>query len=275
MPRFGPGARRTSQPTGAPPRPESATPSSSRSRSGGSPNCTPRAMRCRTGRPSGAAACRSPNRSCSTRSWPPMTRHDWCWPSSGSTTPRRPCWSRAPRRSAPTSTRDPRRRDLGAGLLRTRGRLRSGEPADHRHDGRATNYVVNGQKLWASGGAHADWCLLLARTDPDAPKRKGHLVLPAGHDHAGYRRAADPQRHRRLALLRDLPQRRRHPGRQPGRRRECRVAGRAGDAGRRARHDDAGTGRAAGQCRLPVAGPVAARSTTRSWQTGWRSSRSS
>ncbi|MCX2929736.1 acyl-CoA dehydrogenase family protein [Mycobacterium sp. CVI_P3] len=40
-----------------------------------------------------------------------------------------------------------------------------------RKDG--ANYVVNGQKLWASGGAHADWCLLLARTDPDAPKRKG------------------------------------------------------------------------------------------------------
>jgi alkylation response protein AidB-like acyl-CoA dehydrogenase len=35
------------------------------------------------------------------------------------------------------------------------------------------SYLVNGQKLWASGGAHADWCLLLARTDPDAPKRKG------------------------------------------------------------------------------------------------------
>ena len=34
-------------------------------------------------------------------------------------------------------------------------------------------FVVNGQKLWASGGLHADWCLLLARTDPDAPKRKG------------------------------------------------------------------------------------------------------
>ena len=40
-----------------------------------------------------------------------------------------------------------------------------------RRDGE--NFVVNGQKLWASGGMYADWCLLLARTDPDAPKRKG------------------------------------------------------------------------------------------------------
>jgi alkylation response protein AidB-like acyl-CoA dehydrogenase len=40
-----------------------------------------------------------------------------------------------------------------------------------RRDG--DTYVVNGQKLWASWAAHADRCLLLARTDPAAPKRHG------------------------------------------------------------------------------------------------------
>lgn len=40
-----------------------------------------------------------------------------------------------------------------------------------RRDG--GTYIVDGQKLWASGALHADWCLLLARTDPDAPKRRG------------------------------------------------------------------------------------------------------
>ena len=35
------------------------------------------------------------------------------------------------------------------------------------------HFLVNGQKIWTSGGAIADWGLLLARTDPAAPKHKG------------------------------------------------------------------------------------------------------
>ena len=35
------------------------------------------------------------------------------------------------------------------------------------------NYIVNGQKIWTSMAREADQCILLARTDPDAPKNKG------------------------------------------------------------------------------------------------------
>ncbi|MGI8927275.1 MAG: acyl-CoA dehydrogenase family protein [Tepidiformaceae bacterium] len=35
------------------------------------------------------------------------------------------------------------------------------------------DFVMNGQKIWTSGGHLADWGWLAARTDPDAPKHKG------------------------------------------------------------------------------------------------------
>ena len=58
--------------------------------------------------------------------------------------------------------------------------------------------MVNGQKLWASGGTHADWCLLLARTDPDAPKRKGisYFLLDMKTPGIDVRRSATPSARR-------------------------------------------------------------------------------
>ena len=35
------------------------------------------------------------------------------------------------------------------------------------------DYIINGQKIWTSGGHIAKYMILLARTDPDAPKHRG------------------------------------------------------------------------------------------------------
>lgn len=41
-------------------------------------------------------------------------------------------------------------------------------------------FVITGQKIWTSGAHHADFGILLARTDPDAPKHRGisYFVFP-------------------------------------------------------------------------------------------------
>lgn len=39
------------------------------------------------------------------------------------------------------------------------------------------HYVIDGQKLWTSTAHHADWCFVLARTDPGARKQQGISYL--------------------------------------------------------------------------------------------------
>ena len=57
--------------------------------------------------------------------------------------------------------------------LRTKGELDGDE------------WVINGQKVWTTQAQHADYCFLLCRTDPDAPKHKGISFLLVPMDQPG------------------------------------------------------------------------------------------
>ncbi len=48
------------------------------------------------------------------------------------------------------------------------------------------HYIVNGQKLWTTGGHQADYVWLACRTDPDAAKHKGISILIVDTTDPGY-----------------------------------------------------------------------------------------
>ena len=47
--------------------------------------------------------------------------------------------------------------------------IRSRASRDTAHDG---NWILNGQKTWASRGAFAEWCFGIFRTDPEAERHR-------------------------------------------------------------------------------------------------------
>jgi alkylation response protein AidB-like acyl-CoA dehydrogenase len=53
---------------------------------------------------------------------------------------------------------------------------------------RGDEYAITGHKVWTSYSDEADWCLVLARTDPEAPKHRGLSAFAVRMDQPGIRR---------------------------------------------------------------------------------------
>ena len=112
-------------------------------------------------------------------------------------------------------------------------------------------FVVNGQKVWCSGGRYSDWGILMARTDPDLAQAQGHLVLPARHGPARRRGPAAAADDRRGRVRRGVPHRRAGARRLPARAAERGLERRDGRA-----HAGAGPHRRVGdRARAPAGGP--------------------
>ena len=54
-----------------------------------------------------------------------------------------------------------------------------------RAEDNGDHFVINGQKIWTSGAATADWMFILVRTDPDAPKHDGISFMLLSMDQEG------------------------------------------------------------------------------------------
>ena len=85
--------------------------------------------------------------------------------------PRSSCTAPTSRSSATSATSSPGRRLVPA-VQRARRRVRPRRP-QLRPIKDGDEWVVNGQKVWTSGGHVADLGMLIARTDPDQPKHAG------------------------------------------------------------------------------------------------------
>ena len=142
------------------------------------------------------------------------------------------------RADAPLPARDPARaRRSGARASPSRRRAPTSRRCARGPCATATSTSSTARRSGARYAHVADYCELLVRTDPDAPKHKGitWLIVPDGRRRASTIRPLAHHR-RAVGVLRGVLRRRARAGRQPGRRRERRVARRHGHVRLRAGH---------------------------------------
>ena len=106
--------------------------------------------------------------------------------------------------------------------VRTRARLDGGQ------------WILDGQKIWTSIGARADWLYVLARSDPASERHRGlsMLLVPVAQDGVTIQPIRNPVRERRV--LPDVPRRGANRRRPRGRRAGRWLAGHDGRARHRA-----------------------------------------
>ena len=119
-------------------------------------------------------------------------------------------------------------------VQRARRRLRPRRAARPAPSATATSGSSTARRCGRTSAHHADFGMLLARTDWDVAQAPGHHLLRARHAPARRRGPPAAPDERPRLVQRGVPRRRPRPGRRRRRRRRRRLGGRAHDAGPRA-----------------------------------------